>query len=247
MAFTLTVIVSEAALAVRTLMAQKAITSSFFFINIMCLIVCCLLEGMPGSNEEGGAAGVVETRWRTIGSSGVAIVEGCTHEGVQMGAWEEEIVLQLQAKAILLGCQVLIVVIEESLHRGRLRLFGAGRHERTIVIGVARTSLVTTIQCHAEDATQEIQIARHTGYDLTGVQLLLTIVGIEVGCDVTLLPVVACGNGPCGQLVANTQVQGVVDVEVAPTFLATFRRVVVFVVSGAILVGQSAIGVDAIF
>ena len=176
----------------------------------------------------------------------MTIVESGTHKSIQTGAWEKEIVLQLQTEVILLGCQVFIVAIEEGLHCGRLRLFGAGCYERAIVVRVARTCLIATIQRYAKNATHEIQMARQTGCYLAGVQLLLTIVGVEVGGDVALLPMVACCDGPGGQFVTDAQVEGVVNSEVAPRFLATFCRVIVFVVGGSILIGQSAIGVDAV-
>ena len=176
---------------------------------------------MTSSDEEGGAARVMQIRWRTIGSGGVTIVEGCAHKSVQTSAWEEEAVLQLQAEVVLLGCQVLIVAIEEGLHRSRLRLFGAGCHKGTIMVGVARACLVTTLQRYAKDATLDVQIARQTGCYLAGAQLLLTIVGIEVGRDVALLPVVARRDGPCGQLVADAQVHGRLRQPLSPDVVAS--------------------------
>ena len=81
---------------------------------------------------------------------------------------------------------------------------------------------------------------------LVGSELLLAIVGIEVGRNVALLPVVACRDGPCGQLVADAEVHGIVDIQITPTLVARLYGIIVFVVGGTVLVDESSVGIVAV-
>ena len=76
----------------------------------------------------------------------MTVVESRTNVGAETGAWKEEGVLQLCTNVVLRSCQILVVLIEESRHRGWLRLFVAGRDECAIAVDVARPFLITAMK-----------------------------------------------------------------------------------------------------
>ena len=172
----------------------------------------------------------------------MTVVESRTNVGAETGARKEEGVLQLCTNVVLRSCQILVVLIEESRHRGGLRLFVAGCDECAIAVDVARPFLITAMKGDVPHALALYDIADYRRRPLVGSELLLAIVGIEVGRNVTLLPVVARRDGPCGQLVADAEVHGIVDIQITPTLVARLYGIIVFVVVSAVLVCQLTVG-----
>ena len=101
----------------------------------------------------------METGRGVVGDGGTAVVEGSTDMGAETGAREQEGVLELQGDTILGSSEVLVVLIEEGGHGGRLRLLGTGGDKGAVTVGIAGTLLVAAGKGEEPDTLGEDEMA----------------------------------------------------------------------------------------